>query len=124
MFVQFFVSVTNNCVAMVVLLFYATDLFDRIYYVIYIVAMGIQLFPTCYYGSDFVLQFEELHYAVFSCNWIDQSKSFKRHMMIFTERSLRRTIALAGGMFPIHLDTFFATCKAAYSLFTLIMTMK
>ncbi|XP_005184787.1 odorant receptor 59a [Musca domestica] len=124
MFIQFFVSVVNNCVAIVALLFFVTDVFERIYYVIYILAMGIQLFPTCYYGSDFVLLFEKLHYAVFSCNWIGQSKSFKRHMMIFTERSLRETVALAGGIFPIHLDTFFGTCKATYSLFAVVMTMK
>ncbi|XP_073844433.1 odorant receptor 59a isoform X2 [Musca autumnalis] len=124
MFIQFFVSVVNNCVAIVALLFFVTDLFDRIYYVIYILGMGIQLFPTCYYGSDFVLYFEKLHYAVFSCNWIGQSHSFKRHMMIFTERSLRETVAMAGGIFPIHLDTFFKTCKATYSLFAVVMTMK
>lgn len=124
MFIQFFVSVVNNCVAIVALLFFVSDIFERIYYVIYILGMAIQLFPTCYYGSDFVLLFEKLHYAVFSCNWIGQSKSFKRHMMIFTERSMRETIALAGGIFPIHLDTFFGTCKATYSLFAVVMTMK
>ncbi|XP_013097676.2 odorant receptor 59a-like [Stomoxys calcitrans] len=124
MVIQLLVSVLNNCVAMVALLFFATELFDRIYYSIYIVGLAMQLFPSCYYGSDFVLLFEKLHYAVFSCNWIGQSKSFKRHMMIFTERSLRQTMALAGGMFPIHLDTFFATAKATYSLFALIITIK
>ncbi|XP_037819563.1 odorant receptor 59a-like [Lucilia sericata] len=123
-FFQLFVSLANMCVAMVALLFFVTDIFYRIYYVMYFLGMIMQLFPVCYYGSDFVMLFEKLHYAVFSCNWTGQSKRFKRHMMLFTERSLKNTMALAGGIFPIHLTTFFATCKGAYSMFAVVITMK
>nr|AID61218.1 odorant receptor [Calliphora stygia] len=123
-FCQLFVSLANLCVAMVAVLFFVTDIFYRIYYVMYFFGMIMQLFPVCYYGSDFVILFEKLHYAVFSCNWTGQSKRFKRHMILFTERTLKMSMAMAGGMFPIHLTTFFATCKGAYSMFAVVITMK
>ncbi|KAI8117154.1 Odorant receptor 59a [Lucilia cuprina] len=123
-FFQIFVSLANMCVAMVALLFFVTDIFYGIFYITYLLGMIMQIFPVCYYGSDFVMLFEKLHYAVFSCNWTGQTKSFKRHMMLFTERSLKNTMALAGGIFPIHLTTFFATCKGAYSMFAVVITMK
>ncbi|KAM7343789.1 odorant receptor 59a-like [Cochliomyia hominivorax] len=124
MFFQFFVSLTNLGVAMVSLLFFVTNIIYRIYYIVYFLGMIMQVFPVCYYGSDFVILFEKLHYAIFSCNWIEQSQRFKRHMMLFTERSLKKTMAMAGGMFPIHLTTFFVTIKGAYSMFAVIITMK
>uniref|UniRef100_A0A1B0GFT0 Odorant receptor n=1 Tax=Glossina morsitans morsitans TaxID=37546 RepID=A0A1B0GFT0_GLOMM len=124
MFLQFLASTVNMCMAMVTLLFFVTDILERIYYVMYFAAMCLQIFPTCYYGSDFEIKFERLHYAVFSSNWTEGTQCFKRHMMLFTERALRETRAMAGGVFRIHLDTFFATIKGAYSLFAVVITMK
>uniref|UniRef100_A0A1A9W9N3 Odorant receptor n=1 Tax=Glossina brevipalpis TaxID=37001 RepID=A0A1A9W9N3_9MUSC len=124
MFLQFLASTLNMCMAMVALLFFVTDILERIYYVMYFAAMCLQIFPTCYYGSDFEMKFERLHYAVFSSNWTNGTQCFKRHMLLFTERALRETRAMAGGIFRIHLDTFFATVKGAYSLFAVVITMK
>ncbi|XP_033149207.1 LOW QUALITY PROTEIN: odorant receptor 59a [Drosophila busckii] len=79
----------------------------RAYFFFYALAMPMQIFPTCYYATDVVLWFGKLHYAAFSCNWVTQSRSFKRKMMLFVERSLKNVQAVAGGMIPIHVDAFF-----------------
>uniref|UniRef100_A0A1B0AYR6 Odorant receptor n=1 Tax=Glossina palpalis gambiensis TaxID=67801 RepID=A0A1B0AYR6_9MUSC len=77
MFLQFLASTVNMCMAMVALLFFVTDILERIYYVMYFAAMCMQIFPTCYYGSDFEIKFERLHYAVFSSNWTVGTQCFK-----------------------------------------------
>ncbi|XP_014097365.1 odorant receptor 59a-like [Bactrocera oleae] len=124
MFIQFTVTAFNICVAMVVMLFYVDTPFERLYYLIYFISMPLQIFPICYYGSSLQLLFGQLQYEVFRCNWTDQTRRFKKQMMLFTERALKTTTGLAGGMIKIHLDTFFATVKGAYSLFAVIMKVK
>ncbi|KAM7343177.1 odorant receptor 59a-like [Cochliomyia hominivorax] len=124
MFIQFGVTATNTCVAMAALLFYVSEPLDIIYYFVYFLAMPLQIFPTCYYGSDFQYLFDQLHRAIYASNWTNQTMKYKKHMLLFTERSLKQNTALAGGMVRIHLDTFFSTCQGAYSLFAIIMRMK
>ncbi|XP_065369883.1 odorant receptor 59a-like [Calliphora vicina] len=124
MFIQFGVTATNTCVAMAALLFYVSSPLDIMYYFVYFLAMPLQIFPTCYYGSDFQYLFDQLHRSMFASNWTGQTMKFKKHMLLFTERSLKQNVALAGGMVRIHLDTFFSTCQGAYSLFAIIMRMK
>lgn len=124
MFIQFCVTATNICVAMAALLFYVSAPLDILYYFVYFLAMPLQIFPTCYYGSDFQYLFDQLHRAIFASNWTNQTIKYKKHMLLFTERSLKQNVALAGGMVRIHLDTFFSTCQGAYSLFAIIMRIK
>jgi len=93
----------------------------RVYYFCYFIAMIVQIFPCCYFGTDSEFWFGRLHYAAFSCDWISQEKTFKRKLMLFVERSLKRNKAMACGMLPISVGTFFGTIKFAYSLFMIIL---
>ncbi|XP_034475550.1 odorant receptor 59a-like [Drosophila innubila] len=122
--IQIVVSALNVCVSIAGVLFFVTEPMSRTYLVFYAIAMPIQIFPTCYYGTDNELWFGKLHYAVFSCNWIKQSRNFKKKLMLFVECSLKQKTAMAGGMVRIHVDTFFSTLKFAYSLFTIILRMR
>ncbi|KAH8299570.1 hypothetical protein KR044_003061, partial [Drosophila immigrans] len=124
MLIQISVSAINVCVSVAGVLFFVTAPMSRAYFVFYAMAMPLQIFPTCYYGTEIEIWFGKLPYAAFSCNWIDQSRNFKRKLMLFVECSLKRSTALAGGMFRIHIDTFFATLKFAYSLFTIILQLR
>ncbi|BFG04744.1 odorant receptor 59a-like [Drosophila madeirensis] len=90
----------------------------------YGLAMPFEIVPCCYYGTDNEYWFGRLQYAAFSCNWPDQDRTFKRKMMLFVERSVKRSTAVAGGMLRVNVDTFFATLKMAYSLFTIIIRMR
>ncbi|EDW85627.1 uncharacterized protein Dwil_GK23056 [Drosophila willistoni] len=124
MFIQFAVTALNVCIGIAALLFFVSEPMSRIYFLFYAMAMPLQIFPTCYFGTDNEFWFGRLHYAAFSCNWLDQSKTFKRKLMLFVERSLKRSTAMAGGMLRVHVDTFFSTLKFAYSLFTIILRMR
>ncbi|KAH8240350.1 hypothetical protein KR038_004744, partial [Drosophila bunnanda] len=124
MFIQFTVTALNVCIGIAALVFFVSEPMARIYLIFYSMAMPLQIFPSCYFGTDNEYWFGRLHYAAFSCNWHTQSRSFKRKMMLFVEQSLRKITAMAGGMLRVHLDTFFSTLKGAYSLFTLIIRLR
>ncbi|XP_017487642.1 PREDICTED: odorant receptor 59a-like [Rhagoletis zephyria] len=123
MFLQFTVTAFNICLAMAALFFFVDAPFDRLYYFTYFLSMPLQIFPTCYYGTDFQLLFEKLHIEMYSSNWVEQTQKFRKHMILFCERSLKQHTAMAGGIVRIHLDTFVSTCKGAYSLLAVIMKM-
>ncbi|EDW36003.1 GL17561 [Drosophila persimilis] len=124
MFIQFTVTALNVCISIAALVFYVSEPMARTYLIFYALAMPLQIFPSCYFGTDNEFWFGRLHYAAFSCDWPQQGRSFKRKMMFFVERSLKQSTAIAGGMLRIHLDTFFSTLKMAYSLFTIIIRMR
>lgn len=124
MLIQFAVTALNVCIAIAGLLFFVTEPMARMYFLFYALAMPLQTFPSCYYGTDNEFWFGKLHYAAFSWNWITQDRSFKKKLMFFVERSLKRNTAVAGGMMRIHVDTFFSTLKFAYSLFTVLLRMQ
>lgn len=106
------------------LIFYVNDIFSYVYYVVFLLAMPLEVFPLCYFGTSAQMEFEQLSYAIFSCNWVAQNTAFKKNLLIFTEQSLRKQIVIAGGMFAVNMDTFFATLKFAYSLFAVVVQMK
>ncbi|XP_067633306.1 odorant receptor 59a-like [Eurosta solidaginis] len=123
MFLQFTVTAFNICISMAALLFFVDALFDRLYYFAYFISMPLEIFPTCYYGTAFQSNLDNLHIAMYSCNWVDQTQKFRKHMILFCERSLKQHRVIAGGIVPIHLDTFVSTCKGAYSLLAVITKM-
>ncbi|XP_030387107.1 odorant receptor 59a [Scaptodrosophila lebanonensis] len=124
MFVQFTVTALNVCISIAALLFFVTEPMAVTYFFFYMLAMPLQIFPSCYFGTETEYWFDQLHYGAFSCNWITQRRSFKKKMMLFVEGTLRKKTAKAGGMLRIHVDTFFSTLRFAYSLFTIILRMR
>ncbi|XP_037941066.1 odorant receptor 59a-like [Teleopsis dalmanni] len=124
MLVQFTVTAINVALGLVAMLFVAKDIFSILYYVFYLFGILMQTFPTCYFGSNFEFMFDELLQAIYSSNWLMQSPKYKKHMILFMQRALKKRPAYAGGILRIHLDTFFSTCKAAYSVFAMVWQLK
>ncbi|XP_034475328.1 odorant receptor 23a-like isoform X2 [Drosophila innubila] len=120
MLVQFIVIAIDLGAAMCGIVFYVENQQERLYYITFIFALFLQIFPVCYYGTLVEHVFGRLHYAVFTSNWVDQSIVFRRTAIIFAYRTQKVPKLLAGNVIPIALTTFLANCKAAYSFFTLI----
>ncbi|XP_062130351.1 odorant receptor 59a-like [Drosophila sulfurigaster albostrigata] len=123
MLIQIAVTAVSICVSFAGFIFFVTEPMNRAYFFFYGIAMPLQIFPTCYYGTDTELWFGKIHYAAFSCDWVNQSRSFKKKLMLFVECSLKQNTAMAGGMVRIHVATFFSVLKFAYSLFTILLRM-
>lgn len=112
------------CMVIVYLHFFVDNLFSLIYYVIFLTAIGVELFPIYFFGTVLQEEFNNLPYAIFSSNWTTQTKSYRQSVLIFGEVTLRKLTMLAGGIVGIHLDTFFAICKMTYSLFAVAIRLK
>ncbi|XP_030555983.1 odorant receptor 23a [Drosophila novamexicana] len=118
--VQFIVISIDVGAALCALLFYVESMQERLYYASFIFALALQIFPVCYYGTLVEYSFGRLHYAAYSSNWVDQSITYRKNLIIFAERTQKLPNQRAGNFIPIALTTFLANCKAAYSFCTLI----
>ncbi|KAH8267489.1 hypothetical protein KR018_008074 [Drosophila ironensis] len=118
--VQFIVIAINVGLTVLGLVMFVQTVFERIYYAAFLVGISLEIYPICYYGTIMEDSFNDLHYAIFCSNWLEQSRSTWSTILIISERTKRQQRLFAGNIVPLHLDTFAATCKAAYSFFTLM----
>lgn len=86
--------------------------------------MLIELFPSCYFGTQLSREFDNLPYAIFSSNWLGSNRRHCRIMLILMQLAVVQVNIKAGGMIGIGLDAFFATVRMAYSFFTLAMSFR
>ncbi|XP_061389786.1 odorant receptor 59a-like [Musca vetustissima] len=123
MFFQILIAALNMCVVLVFIILFVRDIFTLAYYVSYLTSMIFEILPSCYYGTLLEDEFEDLAYALFSCNWSDQNKEFKKNLRIVAEQAKRR-IYVTAWLFRINNNAFIIACKNAYTLFALVMNMK
>lgn len=67
--------------------------------------MSIQIFLPCFFGNLIFHKSSELSGFLYSSNWIDQPKAYKKNFILFCER-LKRPIILTAGILNLKLDTF------------------
>lgn len=123
MFIQILFASINMCAPIVFLILFADDPFTIIYYFSYFLSMMAEIFPVCYYGSIIELEFEDLTYALFTSNWLEQDERFQKNLKIFAEYT-KKPLYIMAWLFRINLNLFITACKNSYSLFALIMNMK
>ncbi|XP_034667938.1 odorant receptor 33a-like [Drosophila subobscura] len=121
---QFISSGINISIVLINILFFAENSFAIIYYVVYFLAMVLELFPSCYYGTLMSMEFDKLPYAIFSSNWLGMGPRYCRTLLILMQFTLAEVGVKAGGMVGISMSAFFATIQMAYSFFTLAMSFR
>jgi len=121
---QFLSSGINIAITLVNILFFAENKFSMTYYSVFFAAMFIELFPSCYYGTLMTMEFDKLPYAIFSSNWIKTNKEYKRSLIIIMQFMIVPVDIKAGGIVGIDMSAFYATCRMAYSFFTLAMSFR
>lgn len=123
MFFQILISSINMCATITFVILFVSDPFTLVYYFVYFISMAGEIFPMCYYGSIMEFEFKNLTHALFSSNWLNQDKRFKKNLQIFAEIT-NKPIYVMAWLFRINLNSFQIACKNAYSLFALIMNVK
>ncbi|XP_073822545.1 odorant receptor 33a-like [Musca autumnalis] len=103
----------NICVALVYLIFFVDNLAAYVYYSIFTMAIAIELYPPYYYGSICQQEFNDLSYAIFCCNWPNQTLRFRKNMKIFVQNTLPKITIKAGGIVGMQIENFFAIWKMA-----------
>ncbi|XP_075163724.1 odorant receptor 59a-like [Haematobia irritans] len=123
MFFQILAAGVNMCVALVFIILFVDDIFTLAYYISYFTSMIFEILPSCYYGTLLEEEFQNLTYALFSCNWPDQNPEFKKNLRIVSEQASRRMYVTAW-LFRINNNAFLIACKNSYTLFALVMNLK
>ncbi|XP_037815424.1 odorant receptor 33b-like [Lucilia sericata] len=123
MFLQTLSTSIIMCCTVAFLILFTADVFTLIYYTVYLLATALEIMPLCYYGTVVEMEFQNLTYAIFSSNWLEQDKIFKQNLRIFAETT-KKPLHITSWVFYVNLDTFLFVCKNAYSMFALIMNLK
>ncbi|XP_014096236.1 odorant receptor 59a [Bactrocera oleae] len=119
-FVQYAVTAFQDCFTLITFIFYTNTISDKLLYLTYLLALQLQIFPICYYGTACAQSMEDLQQKIFASNWVEQDQVYRRLVTIISQCSLKRTTAYAAGLIPIHLGTFVKTLKGAYSFYTFV----
>lgn len=116
-----FLTSSINIVSSVVNIVYYTDTtFNLIFRSQLMICYAMQTVLSCYYGSEFEVNIFKVTESLYSCNWYEQSKLFKKDLCVFLQFSLVQYDLKAGGLIPMSKDTFVRILKTAFSLFTIL----
>ncbi|XP_037913007.1 odorant receptor 2a-like [Hermetia illucens] len=122
-FLQFFTTGVEACITGVCLLFAQGNLLEIAYLGQYFLAVIMEIFLYCYFGNDLVYESHRMTDAIYSCNWMDQGRSFKKILIIFMQSTQKSMTIMAGGFFPVNLSAFVSVLRGSYSLFAVLMRM-
>lgn len=89
-----------------------SDTAKIVFIILYFLSMIIQIFIPCYFGSIIYYKSKNITTDIYESNWINQSKQFKRCMMIFVAGTFNSIETKAGGLFTVNLGTFLSVNRA------------
>lgn len=109
---------------LVLFMFFAENNFERAYFMQVAVCSVLETSLSCYYGSELEAYISEITGSLYSCNWCEQSKSFKKDLCIFLECSQRKYEFTTGALIPVNKVTSVRMLKGCFSLFAVLNTMR
>ncbi|CAD7085724.1 unnamed protein product [Hermetia illucens] len=121
--IQFLATGTEACVIAVCFLIVKGDLFETMYLGSYFVCVILQIFLYCYFGNELINKSQRITEAIYSCNWTDQDKRFRKILLIFTQSTQTSMRIKAADYVVVSLSTFVSVMKSSYSLFALLMNV-
>ncbi|XP_033149937.1 odorant receptor 59b-like [Drosophila busckii] len=90
---------------------------------VFFLATILETFPFCYACDLFVHDLKDLSYAIVASHWLDAAPSYKKTLLIFLQYSQRSIVFVAGGIFPISMNSNIKVAKIAFSVITLVQKM-
>ncbi|XP_017461213.1 PREDICTED: odorant receptor 7a-like [Rhagoletis zephyria] len=122
-FIQFMVTACCIGTTLINIVIFANEFSSRIASCFYILAVTVEIFPTCYYSQCLIDDSNQLSDVIFHSNWIGQSKEYRQLLIFFMQRAQRPMYLTAGKLFPVTLSSFLSIAKFSFSLYTLIDNM-
>ncbi|XP_037035698.1 odorant receptor 94b-like [Bradysia coprophila] len=80
------------------------------------------IFLVMYLANDITVMSDRLSYCLFSSNWIEQTESCKKYVLIMGEM-LKQPQQLVILIYPMNLETFLKIVKGAYSMFNILKSL-
>ncbi|XP_037028720.1 odorant receptor 94a-like [Bradysia coprophila] len=77
------------------------------------------IFMVMYLANDITVSSDRLSYCLFESNWIEQTESCKKYVLIMAEM-LKKPQQLVILIYPMNLETFMKIVNGAYSMFNIL----
>ncbi|KAL5275620.1 Or19a family protein [Megaselia abdita] len=124
LFLQFIVTGFALCTTAVYFVKYSSGVLEIFVAVSYSMVLVCEALPCCYLMSGLMQKSDEFVTNIYSCNWIDQDKRFRITILMFMQKCQKQLNIVAGGLFPITLETYIQISKFSFSMFTILKNMK
>ncbi|KAJ3663386.1 hypothetical protein Zmor_007661 [Zophobas morio] len=92
-------------------------------HVAYIFGMSAEIFWYCWFGNEVELKSAQIPYAVFESQWIGQSESAIKNIIILCQRCQKPIKITAINLFTLSLHTFIGILRSAWSYFAVLSTV-
>ncbi|XP_037041485.1 odorant receptor 23a-like [Bradysia coprophila] len=79
-----------------------------------------EIFMITFFGNEIQVSSDRLSYCLFESNFVDQTDSVKKLIVIFGEYLKQPHQLTIGNLYPLTLDTFTRIIKGAYSMFNIL----
>ncbi|CAG9764260.1 unnamed protein product [Ceutorhynchus assimilis] len=93
----------------------AQSVVEMIFSVIYLALLISQLFILAWSANEINVQSSNISNAIYESNWMDQSESTKKTMLIMMMRAQKPLSLTIGPFGPMNLDAGIMTLKGAYT---------
>nr|AKC58546.1 odorant receptor 11 [Anomala corpulenta] len=126
MLYQFSSSLFTLCTGLYVLTYqgFPPSVEAAVKFVPFVACAAFQIFAYCVAGQKISEQTESIANAAYECRWwFKHQPRLQRSICLIIQRSHRRIVLSAGGLWNLDMDTFIRILKASFSLLTFMQTM-
>ncbi|XP_044259418.1 odorant receptor Or1-like [Tribolium madens] len=117
---QFIIGVIIVCVSLFQMTLVSVMSFKFVSMLLYQGCVLMEIFLWCYYGNEIILKSDELTRSAYMCEWIEESRQFKKNLIFFMTRTQFPLKLYASGYFTLSLETFTAVVKSSWSYFAVL----
>ncbi|XP_037040976.1 putative odorant receptor 71a [Bradysia coprophila] len=93
------------------------------FYVVVLLYAIFDIFLIMYLANDITVASDRLSYCLFESNWIEQTESCKKYVVIMGE-VLKQPQQLVVLIYPMNLETFMTIVNGAYSMFNILKSLQ
>ncbi|XP_037040974.1 odorant receptor 30a-like [Bradysia coprophila] len=99
------------------------NIVQPVFYVVVLLYAIFDIFLVMYLANDITVTSDRLSYCLFESNWIEQTQSCKKHVLIMGE-VLKQPQQLVVLIYPMNLETFMTIVNGAYSMFNILKSLQ
>lgn len=81
---------------------------DKIKYVCQFACIILQIWLPCYYGEKIRTACKDLSETIYEINWYEHDAEFRKHVVLFLQRSQEDQCLMAGNQIPVSFQSFLA----------------
>ncbi|XP_023177351.2 odorant receptor 59b-like [Drosophila hydei] len=104
-------------------IFFFSNFWQAVGSILFVITILLQTFPFCYTCNLLIDDSEDLANTIFQSNWTDSEPRYKSTLVNFMHHVQQPIIFIAGGIFPISMNSNISVAKFAFSIITIVRQM-